>query len=345
MIIPIFTPHGGCPERCHFCDQSVSGGTPVAAAKVTATIETHLASGNDASEVAFYGGTFTAMPRERQLAYLAAVQPFLKAGRVRGVRVATRPDAIDEDWLRKLRDDYQLTTVELGVQSFDEEVLRALGRSHTNASVVTAMQVLKVLGLGTSLHLMIGCPDELEDADRETLEQVLRLKPDFVRIHPLLVLKDTALEGLWREGRFAVLDLESAVRRAAQLTFELEARAIGVIRLGLQPNELLGESVVAGPYHPAFGDLVRGRLLRNQTERLIEALLAKELPTAGSTAHIAEIEVSEQLSGTLKGPKKSNLEWLRSRFDLSSVRVRVVQDATPSYDKIKVRLHHTSGPA
>ncbi|MBI3555724.1 MAG: hypothetical protein HY074_05640 [Deltaproteobacteria bacterium] len=273
------------------------------------------------------------------------MRPFIKSGQVGAVRVATRPDAIDAEWLRRLRDVFGLATVELGVQSFDAGVLSVLGRSHSQSDVANAMHVLKSLQLRTSLHLMIGCPGERPEADFEALQQIRELRPDFVRIHPLLILKDTILERHWRAGLFKTLDLETAVDRAAWLTRELESNGVGVIRLGLQPNELLGESVVAGPYHPAFGDLVRGRMLRSRVAHLIQGAFEAGPGGPPSKQLKAVIESPEQLSGALKGPKKTNLEWLRTRFDLSSVTVRVVQDAATNHGEIKVRLHHITGSA
>lgn len=320
MIISVFTPHGGCPERCHFCDQSVSGGAPVAAREVALQIERHLATSSTgkASEIAFYGGTFTAMPRDRQLGYLEMARPYLENGRIEGVRVSTRPDALDEDWLVHLRDRYRLGTVELGAQSFESEALRRMGRTHSVESIEQALQLLKKLGLRSSLHLLLGCPGESEHADTLALEWLGRIRPDCVRLHPLLVLAGTELEREWRANEYVPLELEAAVERAATLTCELERLGVQVLRLGLQPNELLGARVVAGAYHPSFGDLVRGRILRRMAERaLLERLT---LPGAQ-----IELRVSEVSSGSLRGKDSVNLSWLKTRFDLSDIGVRVVK--------------------
>lgn len=334
MIISVFTPHGGCPERCRFCDQRTSGGEPVSAGYVTETIEAHLASGGVASEIAFYGGTFTAMPIERQLAYLDAAKPYLHDGRIGGVRVATRPDApgaadaTAEQWLLKLRDEYKLQTVELGIQSFDENVLKRLGRSHTNASVEHAVATLKRLRLRVGLHLMIGCPGESAQEDEQTLAWTKRLAPDTVRIHPLLVIKGTALEADWRQGEFKAIELEEAVSRAAWLTREIEAHGARVIRLGLQPNELLGLNVLAGPYHPAFGDLVRSRIDRN---RISERLTAE---AASVENRAIELKASRSVINSLKARGGENLEWLKGRFKLSSLTLSETTSSGRSFELI-----------
>ncbi|MBI3542379.1 MAG: radical SAM protein [Deltaproteobacteria bacterium] len=346
MIISIFTPHGGCPERCAFCDQGVSGGEPVAARAITRTIEAHLATGGAASEIAFYGGTFTALARPRQLLYLEAALPYLRDGRIGGVRVATRPDAIlpdgGERWLARLRDEYRLGVVELGAQSWSPAVLSALGRSHSPDDTAAAVGALRRLGLQVGLHLMIGCPGEGNAAeyDARLARWVLDLKPDFVRIHPLLVLKDTPLADAWGRGELEPLGLEAAVERAAALVERFETAGIGVVRLGLQPNELLGASVVAGPFHPAFGDLVRGRLLRSKAVRLLRDRLGSE----SLRESVVELSTSERLAGRLKGPGGQNLEWLRQQFGLSRITLRVLKEPSSSYDEIEVRIHHIARP-
>lgn len=336
MIISIFTPHGGCPERCSFCDQRVSGGNPVSARNITATIEAHLNSdSNPANEAAFYGGTFTAMPEARQRAYLDAVLPYLKDGRIDRVRISTRPDAIDENWMTHLRDHYQVRTVELGVQSFEDQALKRLGRTHSIDDVGLAVNTLHGLGLDVGLHLMLGCPEESPDADRVAQEHLARLKPRYLRLHPLLVLKGTVLEKEFALGRYEPLSLEQAIERAATLTQWAEKQGIKVIRLGLQTNELLGEAVVAGPYHPSFGDLVRGRILRRQ----IEGKLLKSNVKSGDKV---ELLTPERSVGSVLGPQKANLEWLRRRFDLSLVSLSVVKDAPNHYGEVEIRIHNTS---
>lgn len=328
MIIPIFTPHGGCPERCRFCEQSVSGGEPASHARVRAVIEAHLATSSDgrAGEIAFYGGTFTAMAAERQLAYLAAAKPYLDDGRIGAVRVSTRPDALDRKWLVRLRGEFRLRTVELGAQSVNAAVLERLGRSHGVECIESALDLLGELGLTAGLHFMVGCPGEAQDDDRRCLEFLARMRArvSFVRIHPLLVLAGTALEADYRQGAFAPLSLEEAVERCAALTARIEALGIRVIRLGLQPNEILEESVVAGPFHAAFGDLVRGRVLRNAVAAVLQAR-AQASPLTKPGGGDVELLVPEALLGRLKGPHGANLEWLRRRFGLSSIRAAVVQ--------------------
>lgn len=325
MIISIFTPHGGCPERCHFCDQKVSGGTPIKAQEIVRTIEEHLKTQAQADELAFYGGTFTAMPRLRQKAYLLSVLPYLKTGKIKAIRISTRPDCIDADWVAELHSSFCLRTVELGVQSFDPKVLQSLGRTHSNENVEYATKVLKNLRIKLGYHFLIGSPNEEKQHDEQMLKRSLELKPDFVRIHPLLVLKNTPLEKQYLSGKFKPIDLEQAIQRCADLVQKFEANGIKVIRLGLQPNELLDQSIVAGAYHPAFGDLVRGRILRQHYEAKIKAQL-EQMPPGGLLDKNVRVSVPKRELGTFYGPSRSNLEWLKHRFNLPSISVDMVED-------------------
>lgn len=338
MIIPIFLPHGGCPERCTFCDQRVSGGKAVPLSTLQKTIEQHLSTlkskkaktspdpakfSKNKTELAFYGGTFTAMPKNTQLRYLNAVEPYLANNHIQEVRVSTRPDAIDFDWLKFLK-KYSLKTVELGVQSFDPMVLSALGRTHSIDSVRQAVDILRSLNLNLGIHVMIGCPLEKLDNDIKILENLNNLHPDFVRIHPILVIKGTPLENLYRSGEFQPIDLEEAINRAAFLCEKLEERGISVIRMGLQPNEILKDSIVSGPYHPAFGDLVRSRMMRNYLSQCIQGVGNK-----GSVF----ITTNAQKRSLVSGHKQENLLWLKEKFKLTSIHINVVKAHNVRKDK------------
>lgn len=356
MIISIFTPHGGCPERCRFCDQNASGGEPASHARVRDAIEAHLATSPDgrAGEIAFYGGTFTAMPAGLQLAYLMAAKPYLENGRIGSIRISTRPDALDREWLVRLRDEFGLRKVELGAQSFNPAVLRALGRSHGVECVEPALDLLDSLGLTAGLHFMVGCPAENAEDDRRCVEFLARLRARvrFARIHPLLVLSGTALENDYRQGVFAPITLETAVERCAALTEKIEELGIRVIRLGLQPNEILAESIVAGPYHPGFGDLVRGRILRNRVAGMLEERVRNTRGLALAPREV-EVHVPEPLLGQFKGPKAANLEWLKARFNLSSLQVVVVdkcpiyghENSPQNHPERQIRIRDASRPA
>ncbi len=346
MIISIFTPHGGCPERCHFCDQRVSGGEPVSAKSVQDRIAAHLASAQRAPsknedttvDVAFYGGTFTGLPKPRQIAYLEAVRPYIDRGLVSGIRFATRPDAIDRLWLEELLKSYPIKVIELGVQSFNESALTLLGRTHTNEDVRDASRLIQDLGVQLGFHLMIGLPGETlqpRDEDAMNVECTLRLRPDTVRIHPLLVIRGTELAAQYQAGLFKPLMLESAVDRAAFMTEAFEAHRVKVVRLGLQPNELLAEDVLAGAFHPGFGELVRSKMTLRYIERVLKNV--KIDPGTG-----LEIECAPSRVSQVYGEKRSNIKYLKTRFNLPQTRVTVVKGL--GHEKIEVRLFNINRP-
>jgi histone acetyltransferase (RNA polymerase elongator complex component) len=214
MIIPFFIPHSGCPHQCIFCNQKNITGQmkPVDPAVLPQKIKEYLAinTSDKTAQVAFYGGSFTALPLELQKEYLAAVQPFLRSGQIENIRLSTRPDCITDDVLSLLH-EYHANTVELGVQSMDDIVLQRSGRGHTANDTMNAVTRLKKYRFFVGLQLMPGLPGDSADIFMKTVDTVIELKPDFVRIYPALVIKDTPLEDLYRSGRYIPLSLDDAV--------------------------------------------------------------------------------------------------------------------------------------
>lgn len=307
-IIPIFIPNYGCPHRCIFCDQRQTAGVrgPLPSGEeVRAEIRkglTRVRAGK--VQVAFYGGTFTALPLERQRDYLEAVRPFIEEGSVHSLRVSTRPDAIDPEVLRVLEEG-KVETVELGAQSMDPEVLQRSGRGYGPEAVRKSAELLRERGFELGIQIMVGLPGDTPERFMGTVREVIALRPSFVRIYPTLVIRGTELEGWWRKGLYRPLSLEEAVELSALALREFEEAGIKVIRIGLQPNQDLEASVVAGPYHPAFGQLARARALR---ERAREAL-------AGARGgRRVRILVNPRDVGNLLGQGKENLRALRGEF-------------------------------
>jgi histone acetyltransferase (RNA polymerase elongator complex component) len=266
MIIPFFIPHSGCPHQCVFCNQkNITGQTkPVDPSAVPQKIADYLAnnSSDKTTHVAFYGGSFTALPFETQKAYLAAVQPFIHTGHIAGIRLSTRPDCITKEIL-SLLNEYHVTTIELGVPSMDDVVLTRSGRGHTATDTVNAVSLIKSHGFQIGLQLMPGLPGDSADSFMKTIRRVIDLKPHFVRIYPALVIKDTALEDLYTSGRYMPLSLDEAVLLCREALERFELAGIDVIRIGLQPTEELEKpgTIIAGPYHPAFRQLVESSIL------------------------------------------------------------------------------------
>lgn len=284
LIIPVFITHQGCPHRCIFCDQHAITGRSrrredeITPDRVAAIVDEWLArSGRRPAagvQVAFYGGSFTGLPRERQAELLGAVSPYLADGRVDSVRLSTRPDYVDSSTPLFLR-DRGVGCVELGVQSMDEAVLAASGRGYGAACVEKAVGLLREAGLKIGLQMMIGLPAETTARLIRSARRLAVLKPDFVRIYPALVIKGTGLHHLYAAGRYKPLTLSRAVAKTVRLKTLFDRHAIKIVRMGLQPSAALEGRVVAGPYHPAFGELVLSRaLFRSARSLLVQALKA-----------------------------------------------------------------------
>ncbi len=265
IIVPFFISHRGCLQRCVFCDQTTisgsNGDVPTPAeiqAKIIAYSDT--ARGRPV-EAAFYGGTFTALPLPVQQRLLQSLQPLIAGGTLKAVRVSTRPDAVDTDVVSFLA-EMGVRTVELGVQSMDDEVLARAGRGHTSAATIDACRALYGKGLTVGVQLMVGLPGDTPEGARASLRQVLDLKPAFLRIYPTLVIAGTRLEELYRAGEYSPLTLDEAVRCCKVLLHEALRAGVPVIRSGLQDSPELQTpgNVVAGPHHPAFRQLLDGEL-------------------------------------------------------------------------------------
>lgn len=260
-IIPLFIPHYGCPHQCIFCNQIRITGhtTPVTAREAAETIERYrgTGSGDRYWEAAFYGGSFTALPLPVMESLLRPAWQALQENRIQGIRLSTRPDCINGPVLTLLK-RMGVSTVELGVQSLDEEVLRQAGRGHTAQDAAEAVRQLREAGFHVGLQFMIGLPGETDASLRSTARRGAALHPDFVRLYPVLVLRGTRLQQMYEAGEYRPLTVQEAVLRCAFLKRWYGAHEIPVIRMGLQATAELdgGEGLLAGPYHAAFGELV-----------------------------------------------------------------------------------------
>jgi histone acetyltransferase (RNA polymerase elongator complex component) len=263
-VYPFFIPHVGCPHRCRFCQQQKVSGHFSAPSPEQVAKELHLLlPGKGTGEVAFYGGSFTLLEPGLQMDYLQQVMSFIANGQVSGVRISTRPDAISEEQLNLLQQG-GVTTVELGCQSFSGEVLEAVGRGHGPQIVADAVALLRSRSFHVGLQLMPGLPGAGSREALQSLRTALDLEPDFLRIYPAVVLRDTALEEDFLQGHYRPLDLDEAVDLCAEMLWHCREAGVPVIRLGLQATASLvpDQALVAGPFHPAFGALVRSRLWR-----------------------------------------------------------------------------------
>lgn len=277
FVIPFFIAQQGCPHQCLFCNQrAISGaaGPGPDGATVAATIRNTLARPRDRRrpvQVAFYGGSFTGLVRSRQEELLGAVRPFLEGGEVVTIRISTRPDYLNPEIASFLKKQ-DVGLVELGIQSFDQRVLDLCRRGHQVEQVEEAFAHLRGAGIGVGGQLMVGLPGE---RFREVLAGARRLAglaPELVRIYPALVLAGSPLADLYREARFRPLTLAGAVALCAKMAAIFAEAAIPVARIGLQPGPSLEGDLLAGPYHPAFGELVQARLYFKRLRSLLAGL-------------------------------------------------------------------------
>lgn len=319
-IIPIFVPHFGCPHDCVFCNQKRITGlsTNVTPMEVEKIIEEHLATFIPDSfiEVAFYGGSFTAIDLDIQSKLLEVPYKFKKIGKINNIRLSTRPDAIDKTILGNLK-KYTVDTIELGVQSLDDKVLYASGRGHTSEDVYRAAKFIKSYGFKLGLQMMIGLPGDSLDKDLYTCKEFIKLSPSCVRVYPTLVIKETFLEKLYLNEKYRPISLEEAVDISSLLLMLFNINNIEVIRMGLQPTEniQLGKDVVAGPFHPAFRQLVESNIFKLLFEYYIKFL------NISTENMILKIEANNKSISSIAGQKSSNISYFTEKFKFKKIKI------------------------
>ena len=274
--IPIFVSHEGCPFQCVFCNQRhITGAdTSVTPEMVTETAERYLKTipkGEKKVEIAFFGGSFTGISEEKQTALLEAAYQFVKSGAVDGIRLSTRPDYISDEILERLQ-KYGVKTVELGVQSMDDEVLLASGRGHTKETVKKAVNLIKKYPFKLGLQMMIGLPCDTEEKSVGTAYEIIGLNPDFVRIYPTLVLKDTYLEKMYEKGEYRAWSVEETVDVLKKILPAFSEKGIEVIRVALAVTDEISPdgALVAGPFHPAIRELAEGEIYYDKMCAILE---------------------------------------------------------------------------
>ena len=320
MIIPFFLMNQGCPHRCIFCNERLTAGDfpeSITEASFAKTVRAYLGGAGrkpGPAQIAFYGGTFTAMEQKEQRRLLGLAAPFLREGMIDGIRLSTRPDEIGSDEL-DLVTAFGVKTIEVGAQSLDDEVLLHAQRGHTAADTARALILLRERGFKTGIHLMTGLPGDNRDRFHRTIDRVIALHPDMVRIHPTIVLRDTALAAAFQEGRYFPLTLTEAVEQCKDALKKLTTAGIPVIRLGIQTTRELEEpgAVAAGPFHPAFRSLVESALLREMAAAL--------LTTAGPADKTASFTLAPANFSNFPGERRGNIAALKERFGLADIRI------------------------
>lgn len=266
-IIPIFVPQEGCPHKCVFCNQDRITGLDEQVTKeiVRETIDEYLKTINSADatvEVSFFGGTFTGIKEEKQKEFLGIAKEYKDKGLINKIRLSTRPDYINTYILDYLK-EYSVDIIELGVQSLDEDVLKKSGRGHTVEDVIKASKLIKEYDIVLGHQIMPGLPGDTFDTDVKTVKLSLEMNPDICRIYPSLVIKDTPMEIMYNRNIYTPYTLEEAVYISKVMYDMYKSSGVNVIRIGLQPTDSIaeGKDVIAGPFHPAFRELVEGSLI------------------------------------------------------------------------------------
>ena len=334
-IIPIFVPHLGCPNECTFCNQrKISGQLKNVTEKdVRETIEYYLESFKEKDaykEVAFFGGSFTAIDPKDQEALLSVAYEYIKNKKIDGIRISTRPDCIDKQILKRLK-KYKVKTIELGVQSSNDYILKRCKRGHTFDDVKKASRLIRWNGFNLGHQMMLGLPESTELDELNTAKDLAKLKPKIVRIYPVLVIKGTELETEYKNGNYEPLTVEQAVERCKELCYFFGKKKIKVIRIGLQNTDTIcspdskNSEVVAGPYHDTFRQLVESSMYYDTIVEKIKRINTK--------VKEVEIRVNPQNINNVVGYKRQNIEKLNELYDVDVV---VKQDIKYPAEKIEV---------
>jgi len=314
-IIAIFIPHAGCPYKCIYCDQNKISGTVnlPTTENIKSIIERNLKTipKEEVKEVAFFGGTFTFLPEKLQEDYLDTTFPYIKKGIIKSIRISTHPEAVSIESMKRFKKKGGLL-VELGIQSLDKDVLRNIKREVDFKIVKKAVKYIKDAGLKLGVQIMLGLPGDNLEKSSETAKKLIKLKPETVRIYPTLVLKGTQLATRFKKGKYRPLSLGEAVDQAAALSDIFKEKGVKVIRIGLHPSKDLDSKkiVLAGPYHPSFGEMVRSRKMRNKILSIIDD---KYIP---NRSHI-EIHAPKNMFNLISGHRKSEKKFLENRFNVS----------------------------
>lgn len=339
-IIPIFVPHLGCPNDCIFCNQkSISGQkSNMTKEKAKEIIENYLKSidkENAQIEIAFFGGSFTAIEEERQEELLQVASEFVKSGQVSSIRVSTRPDAIDKNILKRLK-KYKVKTIELGVQSSNNYILKRINRGHTFEDVKRAAKLIRWNGFRLGVQMRVGLPESTTIDEINTAKELIKLKPKMVRIYPVLVIKNTPLEKELEKGTYKPLTVVQAVEVCKEIVRLFHDKNIDIIRIGLQPTDEISEpgseksEVVAGPYHPAFRQLVESAMWYDAIVGKIKRLNVK--------VKEVEVTVNPVDANNVIGHKKENVKNLKELYDVNLV---LKQDSKMKQGKSKIEITET----
>ncbi len=324
--LSVFVPHIGCPHRCTFCDQRTISGAqqPPTPEDVEKLCREATALDSDRElELAFFGGSFTAIDRDYMISLLEAAAKFAGKG-ICGIRMSTRPDAVGEEMLTLLK-NYPVTAIELGAQSLCDRVLEKNRRGHTAADVIEASERIKRFGFELGLQMMIGLDGETEQDCCDTAMKIIECRPDTVRIYPTIAIEGTELGARVKRGEYQPLSLQEGVRRTTRVMelFGQYAPDIRIIRVGLHPSKELEEKMLGGPYHPAFRELCESEIMLNRLFAQLEKLPKGEYHVAVHPRDISR----------MSGQHKCNLK----KLSYLGYGIRMISDQSckPLYPQLK----------
>ncbi|HVN70774.1 MAG TPA: radical SAM protein [Desulfomonilia bacterium] len=306
LVIPVFVSNLGCPHRCVFCDQRQFA-TPMPPETIRAYADEFISGcrpkGARRCILGFFGGSFTGIDDNLFENYLDVTRSLIEQGMIQGAKASTRPDMVSKDIVRRLRES-GFEELEIGIQSMDERVLEASSRGHSRDDAVRACKMVKDSGMRLGVQLMPGLPGEDSPSFKQTVDALAELHPDTARIYPTTVLAGTGLEVLYNNGGYRPLSLEEAVKRALYAAIVLEGLGCTILRMGLPQSP--GLRVIAGPYHPSFGFLVRAFGYRMMAQRMVDEL-----------GDGCELQVHSRDIPELIGYRRSTLEDLRFSYSFN----------------------------
>lgn len=325
FVIPFFIPHAGCPHQCSFCNQRTISGkksdNPISDHSIEDAVNLYLGYSRNRHEhvqLAFFGGNFLGMGKVTVRKYLDQAGFLFEKKMIHSIRFSTRPDTVTPEMMGLIR-DYPVKTIEIGTQSMDPRVLSLSYRGHSPEDTALAAKLSRSEGYETGIQIMIGLPGEDEASSVFTGNAVADLSPDFVRIYPTVVVDGSPLAESYRKGLYIPLEIEEAVKRARNLHAVFTGRNIRIIRMGLQATEDLipGTTVLAGPYHPAFGHLVLSSIFY---EKII-ARISTDFSGISLDGKNLEIACNNKSISRVRGNKNENIKSILAKYGLAGVSV------------------------
>ena len=324
--ISIFVPHVGCPHMCSFCNQRTITGTDKIphgedVQKICEQAEKEIKNPQE-TEIAFFGGSFTAVPREYMLELLQAAQPYIGKGKFKGIRLSTRPDYIDEEVLDILMKN-GVSSIELGAQSLSDKVLEMNERGHSAYDVEKAAGLIRNYGFELGLQMMIGLYGSTQQDEYNTAEKIVELAPDTVRIYPVVILEGTKLGELYKSGEYKTFDFDTALDITAKCMEMFAENNIRVIKVGLHSSEFVEEQMLGGFYHPALRELCEGKIYLDKLKKIIDGNVKS-----------AVVSVPQRNLSKALGQKKCNITY----FEKMGVKLRIIPDSSQTDELTVVNI-------